>query len=136
MRYHVEFFKPEEFFCPCCHRGQIASSLALFLDILRRAWAAPIIINSGWRCEKHNQEVGGVVPSAISPGSRHLIGCAVDIRPSDLELVAPFKNLVAALTSRRSGWEHKEYTRFVHVGVPREEASNLWSGSPIVYYPR
>lgn len=130
MRYKVEFFKPEEFVCPCCGRGQISSSLCLFLDILRRVWGGPIFVNSGFRCEAHNVEVGGVLTS------RHLIGCAADIRPSDPALVGIFKNLVSSLVARRSGWEHKEYQRFVHVAVPREEASNLWAGGIICYSPR
>jgi len=34
----------------------------------------PFIINSGWRCDKNNKNVGG------KPSSSHLIGKAVDIK--------------------------------------------------------
>ena len=37
----------------------------------------PIIINSGFRCEAVNRQVGGV------KNSQHLIGQAADIRPKD-----------------------------------------------------
>ena len=52
------------------------------LDPLREAWKAPIIVGSGYRCEKLNKAVGGV------PNSQHKVGQAADIhtvsdKPSD-----------------------------------------------------
>jgi len=122
MKYRVEFFRPEEFICPCCHAGQIAASLAYFLDELRRAWNMPIIVNSGWRCARHNREVGG------AERSRHLIGCAADIKPNDPQLIGPFQNLLGDMAGRREGWEIKNYQRFCHVAVPREEEAQKWGG--------
>ena len=43
------------------------------LEILRVALDTPIIINSGYRCEKHNKKIGGL------PNSRHMKGQAADI---------------------------------------------------------
>lgn len=122
MRYRVEFFQPKEFICPCCGRGNIAASLAYFLDMTRRAWDSPILVNSGHRCQKHNAEVGG------SPTSRHMIGCAADIRPKDNALIEPFKYLIQHLTARLEGWEIRYYPRFIHIAVPREEEPYKWSG--------
>lgn len=45
----------------------------LALDKLREEFGHPIYINSGFRCPKHNLEVGGV------KGSFHTLGVAVDI---------------------------------------------------------
>lgn len=45
------------------------------LDPLRMMWQAPIIINSGYRCEWINKKVGGAVHS------QHIRGQAADIRP-------------------------------------------------------
>jgi hypothetical protein len=42
-----------------------------------RQIVGPIIINSGFRCEAVNRQVGGV------KNSQHLIGQAADIRPKD-----------------------------------------------------
>ena len=42
-----------------------------------RLMVGPIIINSGFRCEAVNRQVGGV------RNSQHLIGQAADIRPKD-----------------------------------------------------
>lgn len=136
MRYHVEFFQPREFVCPCCGQGSVASMLAYSLDELRRMWAAPIRVNSAFRCPSHNLEVGGVVPSRITKGSRHLIGCAADIAPVDMALIAPFKSLVEHYVSRRKDWELKIYPRFVHVAVPRDEAADLWGGGVITLLAR
>lgn len=125
MKYKPEFFKKSEFRCPCCNRVTVSAALIMALEIFRRAWAAPVLVNSGYRCVEHNVEVGG------AQGSRHLIGCAADIRPVDLALIGPFQNLAGALFGRLEGWELKMYPRFVHVGVPREEAGRQWNEGKI-----
>lgn len=43
------------------------------LDPLREAWGAPIIVDSGYRCQRLNKIVNG------SPTSQHMIGQAADI---------------------------------------------------------
>lgn len=47
------------------------------LEPLRKAWGAPIIVTSGFRCKKVNEIVGG------APNSQHLKGMAADIRPKN-----------------------------------------------------
>ena len=44
------------------------------LDPLREAWGAPIIVTSGYRCQRLNKAVGG------ASNSQHLYGQAADIR--------------------------------------------------------
>ena len=53
-----------------------------------RLIVGPILINSGFRCERVNQKVGGVL------NSQHKIGQAADIRPKD---PAQFQRLVEFL---------------------------------------
>lgn len=125
MKYRPEFFQPKEFRCPCCGAGQLAALLVFFLDMVRRAWDGPVIVNSGYRCERHNAEVGGVA------NSRHLLGCAADVRPRDLELIEPFRSLLSHTAGQLEGWELRLYPRFVHVAVPQEEAARLWDGGMI-----
>ena len=48
-------------------------ALALVLDGIREAWGKPVYVSSGFRNEKINKAVGGVV------GSAHLRGDAADI---------------------------------------------------------
>ena len=50
-----------------------------WLEVLRKRYGAPIIINSGYRSPQLNKRIGGV------PTSNHLTGCAVDIRVKDME---------------------------------------------------
>ena len=44
------------------------------LEMMRISLGEPMVINSGYRCEKHNKKVGG------APNSAHLRGLAVDIK--------------------------------------------------------
>lgn len=125
MKYKVEFFKPEEFVCRCCGRGQVAAALVYALDEFRRAWNMPVIVNSGWRCPDRNAAVGG------APSSRHKIGCAADIAPTDEKLIGPFQTLIGYMFGRRDGWEIKMYPRFVHLAVPRDEEGRPWNGGII-----
>ena len=66
----------------------------MLLEPAREAIGCPIIVNSGFRCEAVNRQVGGV------RNSQHLQGQAADIRPKD---PAQFQRLVDFL-------RHCEYT--------------------------
>ena len=52
--------------------------LCQWLEVLRKRYNAPIIINSGYRSPQLNRKIGGVA------NSNHLTGCAVDIRVSGM----------------------------------------------------
>ncbi|KUK13735.1 MAG: DUF882 domain-containing protein [Synergistetes bacterium] len=66
-------FYLNEFECPCCQRVKIDEILLWKLEALRIIWGMPLRVTSGYRCEKHNKEVGG------AENSLHLRGRAVDI---------------------------------------------------------
>jgi uncharacterized protein YcbK (DUF882 family) len=69
-----------EFQCPCCKRVILDFRLLDMLEILRRKIGdRPIIVNSGYRCPKYNEQAGGV------PGSYHLYGMAADVRVPGME---------------------------------------------------
>jgi len=124
MNYKIEHFKLKEFACPCCGRVEITTSLVFWLEVLRRAWGTPIHVNSGFRCASRNAEVGGV------SNSRHLIGCAADIRPSG-KMDTKFMYLAYRIFDGIPGREYVKYDTFLHVAAPREEASRLWSGGVV-----
>jgi len=67
----------DEFRCHCkdkeCRATMVFEGFIWVYERFRQAIGLPLIITSGFRCAKHNYDVGGV---AIS---RHLVGCAVDI---------------------------------------------------------
>ncbi len=69
-------FNLKEFECRCCKQVKIDSELVRLLQELRNKIGQPIIITSGYRCEKHNKEVGG------KEDSYHLQGLAVDVTGS------------------------------------------------------
>ena len=50
-----------------------------WLEVLRKRYGGPIIINSGYRSPQLNKKIGGV------PTSNHLTGCAADIRVTCME---------------------------------------------------
>jgi len=70
----LKHFKIDEFKCPCCGENHINNILLISLDKARDIAGIPFIITSGYRCPKHNKEVGG------KPNSAHLKGLAVDIK--------------------------------------------------------
>jgi len=78
----MKWFNEKEFVCRCCGelppfaRENIEALVENVLDPLRERYGKPIIVNSGYRCAKHNREVGG------ASGSQHMRGEAADIRPS------------------------------------------------------
>jgi len=69
-----KYFSLREFRCRCCGKVEIDPELVDRLDKAREIAGVPFFITSGYRCPKHNAEVGG------SPTSAHLKGKAADIR--------------------------------------------------------
>ena len=69
-------------------RDNVKALVDNVLQPLRDAWGAPLHINSGYRCLKLNQAVGGV------PTSQHMLGQAADVRCSEpLKLAKLVKKL-------------------------------------------
>ena len=66
-------FDSSEFTCHCCGNGTVDPKLIALLERLRAKAGVPVHVNCGYRCPKHNAEVGGV------PNSQHVEGTAADI---------------------------------------------------------
>lgn len=85
------------------------------LQKLRDVFGFPILINSGYRSQKHNEYVHG------AKNSQHLSASACDIRPNDPKLfpillhaikkVAPFNLFGQVIVYSKRG--------FVHVALPQ-----------------
>ena len=93
-------FTPKEIACKCC--GEIA--------VDEESMDAPLVINSGHRCFKHNKEVGR------APFSQHLT-LAFDIRMPK-ERHEAFVKLAKQCGFRGIG--HREYDTFVHLDMGPE----------------
>lgn len=66
-------FSRREFACPCCGQAGIRGRLLVTLETIREAVGSAVHIESGFRCPRHNAEVGG------KPNSGHVSGEAADI---------------------------------------------------------
>ena len=63
-------FRAREFSCFCCHKEGIKDDLVFHLQMVHDMLPADhvMIITSGYRCEKHNKEIGGLEDSAHKKG--------------------------------------------------------------------
>ena len=66
-------FKASEFACKHCGENKIDQRVIDMAQTLRDYLGVPVRVNSGYRCEKHNANVGGV------KGSYHTKGLAADL---------------------------------------------------------
>lgn len=107
----MQHFKIEEFRCRCC--GEVActenieSLVQAVLDPAREKLGKPIYVNSGYRCPKHNAEVGGV------KNSQHLRGEAADITCRD-------NHRLAEIIEQKGNFDQLIiYPTFLHVSYKR-----------------
>lgn len=81
------------------------------LDIVRAHMRKPILINSGYRCEKLNEMVGGVRKSM------HTKGLAADFRTKDKEDINIMFEFLKNNQKKFKIIELLNYTTFIHIGV-------------------
>ena len=103
----TEHFNLAEFQCPCCLTVKVSPQLVLMLEAVRKRWGKPLIVNSGFRCEPHNKEVGGV------KFSLHRQGRAADIRAAaseqdSLSSIAAEAGFAKAIMYKERGFIHLE----------------------------
>jgi hypothetical protein len=115
-----ENFLYTEFTCPCCSTLKITPRFYQHVRLLQRMRTElgfPIAVNSGQRCEKHNQEVGGAAKSW------HLL-FATDVRPEDDD---PKKLEAMYEAAKRLGFKGiGRYERFIHLDLRPEPVR--WNG--------
>lgn len=104
-------FSTKEFDCHCqypeCTETLVDTDLVEALEILRSV-TGPITLDDGYRCSRHNREVGG------KPGSYHMLGKAADIKtPFSPSTTANLAESVAAFLNGGIG----RYKTFTHLDV-------------------
>ena len=94
----TKHFKEKELICQCCGKQKMGSLFMDLVEACRVISRIPFRVTSGWRCEKHNREIGG------HPTSAHMEGLAIDIARSSptkdrdiLEEAKFLKNIVSKL---------------------------------------
>lgn len=112
-----------EFDCHCSRCRQTVVSLrhVTRLQALRDRLGKPVTITSGFRCERHNAEVGGVTGESGGTPSRHVLGQATDIKVQGLTPGA-----LAAICEQVGFDGIGTYRTFVHVDSRGERAR--WRG--------
>lgn len=104
------YFDRNEFACKCgCGFATVDTVLLDKLTIIREHFNAPVTINSGCRCVKHNTAVGG------ANKSKHLEGIAADIVVKGVEPDEVYK-FVDLHFGKYFGGVGK-YKTFTHVDV-------------------
>lgn len=81
------------------------------LDMIRTYIGKPILINSGYRCQKLNEMVGGI------QNSMHTKGLAADFRTREKEDI---NTMFEFLKKNQKDFKIKElinYKTFIHIGV-------------------
>lgn len=81
------------------------------LDLVRTYMGKPILINSGYRCEKLNEMVGGVQKSM------HTKGLAADFRTKEKEDLSKMFEFLKKNQKEFKIIELIKYTNFIHMGV-------------------
>lgn len=115
----MKYFKDSEFkTCDqgCCDVG-CATELMEKCDAIRAACGFPLVITSGYRCERRNAEVGG------SKDSSHVKGLAADI--SCVDSAKRLKILSAAIACgvTRIGVAKS----FIHIDIDKDKPSCVWT---------
>jgi len=125
MIYKVKHFGLSEFTCPDCGVTVIVAPLVFWLDQIRRACGAPLIVTSGYRCIPHNTQVKG------APLSRHLIGCAADLRAPQNMSFGAFTALAQRFTVEGGEFISYKASGTIHFAVPRTEIKKVWLGGDL-----
>ena len=73
MAQDTKNFKVSEFACKHCGENKIDQKVLNMAQEIRDYLGVPVRVNSGYRCETHNKNVGGV------KNSKHVLGKACDL---------------------------------------------------------
>ena len=113
----MNYFKDKEFACRCCGRLLICSELIEKLNAARSQAGIPFIITSGYRCNKHNENIAGVAESS------HTRGKAVDILfKNSQECFSIVKSLIY-VGFKRIGINFNK--RFIHCDIDESKPQNV-----------
>ena len=121
-------FKVYEFECKgngCCSTVKIDEKLVEFLQNIRTHFGAPVTINSGYRCTKHNKAVGG------ASGSLHIKGQAADIAVKGVAPVEVAKYAESIGVLGIGLYETDKDGYFVHIDTRTTKA--FWYGQAETY---
>lgn len=118
----MKYFSYNEFKCRCCGQLPLEAKLNVealvneVLDPAREELGMPVIVNSGYRCPKHNLEAGGV------KNSQHIKGEAADITTGTVEGNKKLKEVIGRLGKYD---QLITYPFFLHVSWKRNGGNRM-----------
>lgn len=121
-------FSRHEFLCPCCKEGNPNPLLIQTLQKLRDLAQVSVVVNSGYRCPKHNKAIKG------AKNSQHMVNLAADIEVEGWDQDRVMAALEYLYVNDRAyvGYAYKigKAQRAVHVDVrvPESETVRKWKG--------
>lgn len=120
------YFSLDEFKCKggsCCGGDYVVHLRLLeMLDEIRMKFGDPLRVNSGYRCQAHNKNVGG------SKFSQHVYGRAADITPFgySVQNFAKLVRIAEAMDPPGLGIYARGGQSFIHVDVRSAAVSARW----------
>ncbi len=118
MKYfdYKEFDSPD---LPGSGKMYMSQELLNILDLVREKFGKPIVINSGYRSQEHNDSLG-----KSSPNSSHIKGLAVDIKCNNSRDRYDLINLFVTHNITRFGVS----SSFLHIDIDTSKAQNvIWT---------
>lgn len=109
-------FSVSEFACKCCGVNGMIPVFMSRLQSLRDIYGRPMVITSGYRCEKHNTAIGG------HKNSQHKFGLACDIHCLDSNERYKMVEIAVGLGFRGVGVAKT----FLHLDLRGSQVSHLW----------
>ena len=116
-------FSRAEFACKCgeCESREVSPTLARGLQSMRDRAGVKIIVNSGYRCPKHNAAEGG------AKNSQHVLGNAADVVVEGLSVLEMYELALGVDAFRNGGiGVYPRHGNFIHVDVRGKFAR--WEG--------
>ena len=107
--------KDDRFKCPCCNENLIDPRVVHWVQAVEVELHTTLTITSGYRCEKHNLEVGG------SKTSSHLKGLAVDLACTTSRLRSNLIRMAVRLGITRIGIGKS----FLHLDIDQQKDQNV-----------
>lgn len=115
----MNYFADKELACPCCGENGTNEKSLEMLNKARHSAGVPFVINSAYRCQKHNAKVKG------STTSSHMKGYAFDIKAKD----SPTRYKVLRSLFRAGFKRVGVYETFIHVdNDPSKTEGVIWTG--------
>jgi uncharacterized protein YcbK (DUF882 family) len=119
-----EHFRLAEFRCKCgCGRVFLVPQLVEIVEHIRVATGLPLVVNSGYRCPQHNEEMAGTAEQ-----SKHCVGCAADlgIPPNLQNANIMIEAAQIAVSTVHGGYHFYPSGQFIHVDCWPWPADRRW----------